>query len=99
MIMDWDKVIEDSDLSKKSIFEIADEVILMGFQSWGQTVEQRKKFWDKLYNWLGVGNDEKVRAKIFEEKFGKCYPLGKFEDEQEAVVNVLKDLLIQKKRK
>jgi hypothetical protein len=97
--MDWDKVIDDMDFSKKSLFDVADEVILMGFQSWGQSAGQRKKFWNKLYDWLGIDKDEKARAKLFENKFGKCFPLGKFEDEQEAIVGTLKELLIQKKRK
>jgi hypothetical protein len=98
-IINWGKAIDDMDFSKKSLFDVADEVILMGFQSWGQTSEERKKFWDKLFDWLGVGSDEMVRTKIYAEKFSKCFPLGRFESEQEAVVNVLKELLIQKKRK
>jgi multimeric flavodoxin WrbA len=98
-LIEWGKVIDDIDFSKKTMFEVADEVILMGFQSWGQTSEERKKFWDKLFTWLGVGNDEAVRTKIYTDKFSKCFPLGKFEDEQAAVVGVLKELLIQKKRK
>ena len=98
-LIDYDKVINDKDFSKMSLFDVADVVILIGFQSWGQSIEQRKKFWDKLYDWLGVAKDEKARAKVFEDKFSKCFPLGKFEEEQKQIVAVLKELLIQKKRK
>jgi hypothetical protein len=65
--------------------ELATRVVLLYFQEWEQTVMERSRALHDAAAWAGVDeNDEGFRDAI-----ETCWPLGQFEQEAEAVFNVM----------
>jgi hypothetical protein len=95
--------------------EIATEIVLFYFQSWGQTAEKRIEVLNNGVEAAGIkaiymtihGNSgwncdtdaEGERAKKFREELDKCFPQGQFEDEVDAVIGLLKNYQSTKRRK
>ena len=67
---------------------LATRVILYYFQSWGQSESKRDEVLKELFYECGLkpGSPE---AKTFLRELSKCWPLGKFEDEEEAVEQLI----------
>jgi len=86
--------------------KLAEEIVLFYFQSWGQETRKRVEMLNKAVKAAGIEAEfvqeddyagwigeikEAIRAKRFRKELDAIFPLGKFEDEVEAV-----DLLMSK---
>ena len=83
------RTIADIDFSNKSLEDIAGYVVSFGFQSWGQ---DKKVFWNKFCDWVGLPEDWDLRSQWIDWKFKDCHDLGKVEREEEATLKVLVEL-------
>lgn len=66
--------------------ELATKVVLQYFQEWGQSPQARVLALMAAATWAGVD------AADFLDRITACWPLGRFEDEAEAVYKVMLNL-------
>jgi len=87
--------------------EVAQKVVLMYFQHWGQDLRKRvdalndavalagikAKFSQDgigaTAGWWVASELDGMRAKKFREELEECWPLGKFEEERDAVARLI----------
>lgn len=95
--------------------DIAKKVVLHYFQSWDQGLEKKREVLNKAVKFVGLDaefiqdgkrtgwvgeNEEDLRsAKLFREELDKCFPIGSFEAEVCAVINVLEKYIYESKDK
>jgi hypothetical protein len=85
--------------------DVAQKVILMYFQHWGQKLEDRVNALNAAVAFAGIkakfsqdgttsgwwiaSELDGIRAKKFKADLEECWPLGKFEEERDAVANLI----------
>ncbi len=85
--------------------EASQKLVLLYFQHWGQKLEDRinalnnvvalagikAKFFQEgdTTGWKAETELDGLRAKEFKEALNECWPLGKFEDERNAVARLI----------
>jgi len=89
----------------KTLSDFASEFVLFYFQSWGQGLEKKIEMLNKAVRMVGIKAKfiqdtdksgwqsksalEAQRAKSFRKELDASFPIGSFEAEQHAVINII----------